>query len=112
MVAATPHLCSCTCWGSHDDHRLSPSIISLIIGTTVAAALFVFVESKVSNPIIPVGLFKNPTFVLSTVIGLLLGLGMFSAMAFLPTFMQMAAGTDVTGSGLLMLPMIDRKSVV
>src|SRR5699024_3495899 len=105
-VAATSQLILVTSWGGHDYDWNSPTIISLIIGTIVAAALFVFVESKVSNPIIPVGLFKNPTFVLSTVIGLLLGLGMFSAMAFLPTFMQMAAGTDVTGSGLLMLPMM------
>ena len=106
MIAATSQLILVTSWGGHDYDWDSPMIISLIIGTIVAAALFVLVESKVSNPIIPIGLFKNPTFVLSTVIGLLLGLGMFSAMAFLPTFMQMAAGTDVTGSGLLMLPMM------
>src|SRR5699024_8253690 len=106
MVAATSQLILVTSWGVDAYGWHAPPIISLSIGTIVAAALFVFVESKVSNPIIPVGLFKNPTFVLSTVIGLLLGLGMFSAMAFLPTFMQMAAGTLVTGSGLLMLPMM------
>lgn len=106
MVAATSQLILVTSWGGHDYDWNSPTIIGLIIGTVVAALLFVFVESRMSNPIIPVHLFKNPTFVLSTSIGLLLGLGMFSAMAFLPTFMQMAAGTDVTGSGLLMLPMM------
>ncbi|TSI18655.1 MDR family MFS transporter [Brevibacterium aurantiacum] len=106
MVAATSQLILVTSWGGHDYDWNSPTIISLIIGTVVSAAIFVYVESKVSNPIIPIFLFKNKTFVLSTVIGLLLGLGMFSAMAFLPTFMQMASGTDVTGSGLLMLPMM------
>ena len=106
MVLATSQLILVTSWGGHDYDWNSPTIISLIIGTVVAALIFVFVETKVSNPIIPIKLFKNKTFVLSTVIGLLLGLGMFSAMAFLPTFMQMAAGTDVTGSGLLMLPMM------
>ncbi|SMX68218.1 drug resistance transporter, EmrB/QacA subfamily [Brevibacterium sp. 239c] len=106
MVAATSQLILVTSWGGHDYDWNSPTIISLIIGTVVAALIFVYVESKVSNPIIPIFLFKNKTFVLSTVIGLLLGLGMFSAMAFLPTFMQMASGTDVTGSGLLMLPMM------
>ncbi|MBM6590221.1 MDR family MFS transporter [Brevibacterium sp. RIT 803] len=106
MVAATSQLILVTSWGGHDYDWNSPTIISLIIGTVVSAALFVYVESKVSNPIIPIFLFKNKTFVLSTVIGLLLGLGMFSAVAFLPTFMQMASGTDVTGSGLLMLPMM------
>ncbi|GAA1849119.1 MDR family MFS transporter [Brevibacterium marinum] len=106
MVMATSQLILVTSWGGHDYDWSSPTIIGLIIGTVVSALIFVFVESKVSNPIIPIGLFKNPTFVLSTSIGLLLGLGMFSAMAFLPTFMQMATGTDVTGSGLLMLPMM------
>ena len=106
MVAATSQLILVTSWGGHDYDWNSPTIIGLIIGTVVSALIFVYVESKVSNPIIPIFLFKNKTFVLSTVIGLLLGLGMFSAMAFLPTFMQMAAGTDVTGSGLLMLPMM------
>ena len=106
MVAATSQLILVTSWGGHDYDWNSPTIISLIIGTVVSALLFVSVESKVSNPIIPINLFKNKTFVLSTMIGLLLGLGMFSAMAFLPTFMQMASGTDVTGSGLLMLPMM------
>lgn len=106
MVAATSQLILVTSWAGHDYDWNSPTIISLIIGTVVSAAIFVYVESKVSNPIIPIFLFKNKTFVLSTVIGLLLGLGMFSAMAFLPTFMQMASGTDVTGSGLLMLPMM------
>lgn len=106
MVAATSQLILVTSWGGHDYAWDSPTIIGLIMGTVVAAIIFVVVENKVSNPIIPIHLFKNKTFVLSTVIGLLLGLGMFSAMAFLPTFMQMAAGTDVTGSGLLMLPMM------
>ncbi|MDN6605569.1 MDR family MFS transporter [Brevibacterium sp.] len=106
MVAATSQLILVTSWGGHDYDWNSPTIISLIIGTVAAALIFVYVESKVSNPIIPIFLFKNKTFVLSTSIGLLLGLGMFSAMAFLPTFMQMASGTDVTGSGLLMLPMM------
>lgn len=106
MVAATSQLILVTSWGGHDYDWNSPTIISLIIGTVISAVIFVYVESKVSNPIIPIFLFKNKTFVLSTVIGLLLGLGMFSAMAFLPTFMQMASGTDVTGSGLLMLPMM------
>lgn len=106
MIAATSQLILVTSWGGHDYDWDSPTIVGLVIGTIVAIAIFIFVESKVSNPIIPIRLFRNPTFVLSTTIGLLLGLGMFSAMAFLPTFLQMAAGTDVTGSGLLMLPMM------
>lgn len=106
MVLATSQLILVTSWGGHDYDWNSPTIVGLIIGTIVTGVVFVLIERRVSNPIIPIFIFKNPTFVLATVIGLLVGLGMFAAMAFLPTFMQMASGTDVTGSGLLMLPMM------
>jgi len=76
------------------------------IGMLAAALLFVVVESKAKDPIIPLSLFKNPTFVNATLIGLTLGLGMFSAIGFVPTFLQMSSGTSAAASGLLMLPMM------
>lgn len=63
-------------------------------------------ESRAEDPIIPLSLFRNPIFVNATAIGLTLGLGMFSAIAFIPTFLQMASGTSAAVSGLLMLPMM------
>jgi len=76
------------------------------IGMVVAALLFVLVESRAEDPIIPLSLFKNPTFVNATLIGLTLGLGMFAAIGFVPTFLQMSSGTSAAASGLLMLPMM------
>ena len=75
-------------------------------GMVVAAALFVVTESRAEDPIIPLSLFKNPTFVNATLIGLTLGLGMFSAIGFVPTFLQMSSGTSAAASGLLMIPMM------
>ena len=76
------------------------------IGMLAAALLFVLVESKAKDPIIPLALFKNRTFVNATLIGLTLGLGMFSAIGFVPTFLQMSSGTSAAASGLLMIPMM------
>ena len=76
------------------------------IGMVVAALLFVLVEARAEDPIIPLSLFKNPTFVNATLIGLTLGLGMFAAIGFVPTFLQMSSGTSAAASGLLMLPMM------
>jgi len=76
------------------------------IGMVVAALLFVLVESKAKDPVIPLSLFKNPIFVNATAIGLTLGLGMFAAIGFVPTFLQMSSGTSAAASGLLMLPMM------
>ncbi|MGX5682191.1 MDR family MFS transporter [Schumannella luteola] len=75
-------------------------------GMLVAALLFVLVEARAKDPIIPLSLFRNPIFVNATAIGLTLGLGMFAAIGFVPTFLQMSSGTSAAASGLLMLPMM------
>ncbi len=63
-------------------------------------------ERRAEDPIIPLSLFKNPIFINATAIGFTLGLGMFAAIAFVPTFLQMSSGTSAAESGLLMLPMM------
>src|SRR6478609_6591711 len=75
-------------------------------GLIVAATAFVITESRVQDPIIPLSLFRNPIFVNATAIGLVLGIGMFAAIGFVPTFLQMSSGTSAAASGLLMLPMM------
>lgn len=64
------------------------------------------VERRAEDPIIPLSLFRNRIFINATAIGFTLGLGMFSAIAFVPTFLQMSSGTSAAESGLLMLPMM------
>ncbi|GAA1517327.1 MDR family MFS transporter [Agromyces terreus] len=76
------------------------------VGLLAAATAFVVVEARADDPIIPLSLFKNPVFINATAIGFTLGIGMFSAIAFVPTFLQMSSGASATASGLLMLPMM------
>lgn len=76
------------------------------LGLLAAATLFVVVEARAEDPIIPLSLFKNRIFINATAIGFTLGLGMFAAIAFVPTFLQMSSGTSAAVSGLLMLPMM------
>lgn len=75
-------------------------------GALLAASLFVLVESRAEDPIIPLSLFRNPIFVQTTAIGFTLGIGMFAAIGFVPTFLQMSSGTSAAASGLLMLPLM------
>ncbi|WP_417217041.1 MDR family MFS transporter [Arthrobacter sp.] len=75
-------------------------------GLLVAAAAFIVAELRADDPIIPLSLFRNRVFVTATAIGFTLGLGMFAAIAFVPTFLQMSSGTSAAVSGLLMLPMM------
>ncbi|WP_238147736.1 MULTISPECIES: MDR family MFS transporter [Micrococcaceae] len=75
-------------------------------GALLAGFVFVLTESKASDPIIPLTLFKNRIFIVATAIGFFLGMCMFAALAFIPTFLQMSTGTSAAASGLLMLPMM------
>ncbi len=84
----------------------SPLTWAFGTGMVLAVAGFVMVERRAEDPIIPLSLFRNRTFVNSTGIGFTLGLGMFAALAFMPTFLQMASGTSAAVSGLLLVPMI------
>lgn len=76
------------------------------LGLVVAAGLFAVVEARAADPVIPLGLLRNKSFVTATAIGLALGVGMFAAIGFLPTFLQMASGASAALSGLLLLPMM------
>ena len=93
-------------FGGKTDGWTSLATWSWGAGLAAAVALFIFTESRAQDPIIPLSLFKNPIFLNSTAIGFVLGMGMFAALAFVPTFLQMSSGTSAAESGLLMLPMM------
>ncbi|ARJ06678.1 MFS transporter [Humibacter sp. BT305] len=107
LSAATTCLIFFTDFGGSKDHGWGAiETWAWGVGLVVAAALFVFTEARAKDPIIPLSLFKNPIFVNATAIGLTLGIGMFAAIGFIPTFLQMSSGTSAAASGLLMLPMM------
>jgi EmrB/QacA subfamily drug resistance transporter len=75
-------------------------------GLLIAGTAFVLVEARAEDPIIPLSFFRNRVFVIATAIGFVLGIAMFAALAFIPTFLQMASGASAAASGLLLLPMM------
>ena len=104
LSATTTSLIFFTDFGGRDGWG-SWQALSLLAAFAVSAAAFVAVELRAAEPIIPMSLFRNRTFVVATSLGLAVGLGMFSAIAFMPTFLQMSSGLSAANSGLLMLPM-------
>lgn len=106
LSATTTCLVLFTDIGGGEDGWTSPTALALLGGLVVAAVTFVLVERRAAQPIIPMSLFRTRMFVLPTALGAAIGLGMFSAIAFMPTFLQMASGTSAAGSGLLMLPLM------
>ncbi len=111
LVVATSGLVLASSWTSFSGNRdydwSDPWLVALVGGTVLAIAAFVVVELRFArDPILPLRLFRNPTFTIATLIGFILGAGMFAALAFLPTFLQMSTGVGVTQSGFLLLPMM------
>lgn len=107
LSIATTCLIFFTDFGGRADYGWSASATWLFgLGVLLAGAAFILTEARAEDPIIPLSLFRNPIFINSTAIGFTLGMGMFAALAFVPTFLQMSTGTSAAISGLLMLPMM------
>jgi EmrB/QacA subfamily drug resistance transporter len=106
LAIASTCLVLVTTWGGTTYDWNSGVIISLIAGTVVAAVAFVLVERRAAEPIMPLKLFKDRNFNLTTVAGLIIGIAMFGALAYLPTYLQMVTGSNATQAGLLMIPMM------
>jgi EmrB/QacA subfamily drug resistance transporter len=95
-----------TSWGGGSYPWGSPMIIGLFACSVVALGLFVLVEQRVAEPMLPMRLFGSSVFSLSSVISFVVGFAMLGAMTYLPTFLQYVQGVDATTSGLRTLPMV------
>ena len=104
-LATTTLILICT-WGGQQYDWLSPQIIGLALATIVGVTAFIVTESKVKDPVIPLSLFSDRNFTLTTVAGLMVGIVMFGTLGYMPTYIQMAKGVDATTAGLLMTPMM------
>jgi EmrB/QacA subfamily drug resistance transporter len=68
---------------------------------------FLLIEARMGDDaLIPLKLFRSSTFSMATILGVLVGFGMFGAMMSIPLYLQLVNGATPTESGLLMLPMI------
>ncbi|MFI6868997.1 MDR family MFS transporter [Nocardia sp. NPDC050406] len=106
MSSATALLILLTDWGGKRYAWDSGVIIAMIAALVLVIGVFVVVESRAEEPMLPLWLFRNRTFVLTSAIGLIVGLVMFAALAFIPTYLQMATGASASVSGLLLIPMM------
>ncbi|MEU9580134.1 MFS transporter [Streptomyces chilikensis] len=79
---------------------------AMVGGSVVLTLLFLLVESKASEPIIPLRLFRNRTVTLSALASLFVGIGMFAGTIFFAQYFQLARGESPTMSGVLTIPMI------
>jgi EmrB/QacA subfamily drug resistance transporter len=93
-------------WGGVTYAWASPQIICLGIGSALLLTVFIQVEKRAEEPIVPLHLFRNSVFRTSFVTGGVVGFSMFGAMTFLPLFLQVVHGASPTSSGLQMIPIM------
>jgi EmrB/QacA subfamily drug resistance transporter len=95
-----------TTWGGTEYAWGSPVIIALALATLALGAGFVVVERGAAEPAIPLRLFRMRTFAIAAAVSLLVGMAMFGAITYLPTFLQVANGVSASNSGLLLVPLM------
>jgi EmrB/QacA subfamily drug resistance transporter len=95
-----------TSWGGSIYPWGSPTIIGLFVASVVALMVFVVVERRATEPVLPIRLFANPVFTVCCALSFVVGFAMLGALTFLPTFMQFVHGVSATTSGLQTLPMV------
>ncbi|MGW3507495.1 MFS transporter [Streptomyces sp. NPDC000994] len=106
LAAASTCLVLLTSWGGTEYAWGSRVILGLGAGAVAATALFLVAERFAVEPLIPLRLFRDSVFNVSGLVGLVVGVALFGAASYLPTFLQMVDGASATESGLLMLPMM------
>jgi EmrB/QacA subfamily drug resistance transporter len=84
----------------------SRPMLAMLAGAVVLSAAFPFVESRAEEPILPLALFQNRTFRVTSAIGFVVGFALFGSVTFLPLYLQVVKGYSPTKSGLLMTPMM------
>lgn len=90
-------------YGPQDGWTTSKTITSLAIAF-VLVLLFLFQENRTQEPILPLTLFKNHTFTVTSILGFIMGAGMFGAIVMLPLYLQVVKGDSATSAGLKLIP--------
>ncbi|MFE7134363.1 MDR family MFS transporter [Streptomyces sp. NPDC057638] len=79
---------------------------AMVGGALLLGGVFLWVESRAAEPVIPLGLFRNRTLTLASVASLFVGVSMFASTVFFSQYFQLARGETPTMSGVLTIPMI------
>ncbi len=93
-------------WGGEAWHGWrSPEVIIALVLAVVLAIGFLFAERLASEPLIPLALFKNPTFAVDSVIAVVIGASMLTVTVYMPLYLQAVLGQSATNAGAAITPM-------
>ena len=103
VIGATSLLLTISVFGPQDGWSNSKTIIATVVAIAFIV-LFLIREGYAKEPILPLNLFKNHTFSITSLLGFIIGAGMFGAIVMLPLYLQVVKGNSATISGLKLIP--------
>ncbi|MEE8471413.1 MAG: MDR family MFS transporter [Dehalococcoidia bacterium] len=105
ILAVVPAMLALS-WAGVEYPWTSAPIIGMFAFSTMMAAVFVKIESRSEEPLIPLWIFKNRIVAISLIVIFITGLGMFGGIIFVPLFFQGVLGLSATASGSFLTPMM------
>ena len=93
-------------WADAQFEWVSPHVIGALLLAVVATAVFILVERRAHDPIMPLDIYRNKTVSLSMVAMTAVGFGMFGGIIFIPLYFQGVLGASATSSGSFLTPMM------
>jgi EmrB/QacA subfamily drug resistance transporter len=112
LVLAASCLVLFTSLGGTTYRWASAPMIFLGVAGAVLVGVFALVERRATEPVLPLHLFSNRTFSVTSVVGFIVGFAMFGCVTYLPVFFQIVHGDSPTISGLQLLPLLAGMVVV
>ena len=105
LVVFIPFLLALT-WGGNRYPWSSPILLGMFAVSAVALVIFVLVERRTPDAIMPMSLFKSRVFVITNLTSFVIGMAFLGVVMFMPLFMQVVLGVNATNSGFSMFPLM------
>jgi EmrB/QacA subfamily drug resistance transporter len=106
LAVAVTSVVLLTTWGGTQYAWGSAPIIVLGVLAAVAMTVFLLVETRAAEAVLPLHVFRNRNFSLASGMSFLAGMAMLGALTFLPLYQQTVQHLSAVGSGLMLLPMM------
>jgi len=103
VTAVSSTLLAVSIYGPERGWSDSTTVTYITVGILLTL-IFLIWEGKAKEPILPLSLFKNHTFSLTSALGFIIGAGMFGAIVMLPLYLQVVKGDTATEAGLKLIP--------
>ncbi|MBM3944205.1 MAG: MFS transporter [SAR202 cluster bacterium] len=93
-------------WGGSSFPWSSPQVIVMFVVAAICTVAFIFWEQRAADPVMPLGIYKNPIVAVSVLAVFFSGFGMFAGPVFVPLYFQGVLGESPTSTGSILTPMM------